>query len=142
MKRLVGFLSVAMLVAVVAVPLAAQTIRLTASVPFEFMVAGRILPAGDYTVGSVGSTGSGAIEVSNGNSAVISLTNNSSVSSKSSSGQALLIFHRYGDQYFLARVVDGNRGAGLEILPSHTEKELSKMASIEKFETIAVLARR
>ena len=46
-----------------------------------------------------------------------------------------------GDQYFLARVVDGYRSTGVEIPTSRTERELSKTASIEQFETVAVLAR-
>jgi hypothetical protein len=70
------------------------------------------------------------------------LANNSSARSGERTGQALLIFKRYGDQYFLSRIVDGNRDTGLELPTSHSEKELSKTASIEKFETIAVLARR
>ena len=50
MKRLMGSLSVAALAVVLAAPLAAQTFRVTASIPFEFMVAERSMPAGDYTV--------------------------------------------------------------------------------------------
>jgi hypothetical protein len=140
MKRLIGFLSVATLVVVLAAPLAAQTLRLTATVPFEFMVAGRSMPAGDYTIGNLGS--SGAIRVTNGNTSVLSIANVASSGSKERSGQALLIFHRYGDQYFLSRIVDGNRATGLELPASRTEKELSKTASIQKFETVGVLARR
>ena len=141
MKRLIGFLSVATLVGVLAAPLAAQqTLGVTGSVPFEFMVGGRSMPAGDYTVARVG--GADAIKVSNSNTSVWSLATNTSLSPKERIGQALLIFHRYGDQYFLSRIVDGSRDVGMELPPSSTEKELSKTASLEKFETVAVLARR
>jgi hypothetical protein len=142
MKRLIGFLSVATLAIVLAVPLAAQTFRVTATVPFEFMVAGRFMPAGDYSIGTLSSNSGTVVQVSNSSSGVISLVNNSSARSNERTGQALLIFHRYGDQYFLFRIVDGSRDTGLELPTSHTEKELSKIASIQKFETIAVLARR
>ena len=107
MKRLIGFLSVSTLAVALAAPLAAQTIRVTASVPFEFMVAGRSMPAGDYVVERAG--GTAAIRVSNGNAGVLSLALNSSASPKEQTGQALLIFHRYGDQYFLSRIVDGSQ---------------------------------
>ena len=140
MKRLIGFLSVSTLAVALAAPLAAQTIRVTATVPFEFMVAGRSMPAGDYTVERAHSTA--AIRVSNGSTGVLSLAMNSSASPQEQAGQALLIFHRYGDQYFLSRIVDGNRATGLELPASRTEKELSKTASIQKFETVGVLARR
>ena len=141
MKRLIGVLSVATLAAVLAAPLAAQTIRVTASVPFEFMVAGRSLPAGDYTVDTL-SSDIKVVRVSNSSSAVVSMAQGATANSKERSGQALLIFHRYGDQYFLARIVDGRGELGLEIPASHTERELFNTASLEKFETIAVLARR
>jgi hypothetical protein len=142
MKRLIAFLSVATLAAVLSAPLAALTLRVTAHVPFDFMVAGRSMPAGDYDIGDAGLGGSAAVKVSNGNSGVMSFVNNSSLSSKERTGQALLIFHRYGDQYFLSRIVDGYRDTGVEIPTSTTEKELSRTASLEKFETITVLARR
>jgi hypothetical protein len=142
MKRLIGFLSVATLTAVLAAPLAAQTIKLTAQVPFDFLVAGRSMPAGDYNIGDLGFGFTSAIKVSSGSSGVVSAVNRTSVSPKERTGQALLIFNRYGDQYFLSRIVDGYRETGFEIPTSTTEKELAKTASVKKFETIAVLARR
>jgi hypothetical protein len=142
MERLIGFLTVSTLAAVLAVPLAAQTLRVTASVPFEFMVAGRSMPAGNYTVERAGSGSSAAIRVSSGNTGVLSMAMNSDASPNEQTGQALLIFHRHGDQYFLSRIVDGSRNTGVELPTSRAEKELSKTASIEKFETVAVLARR
>lgn len=142
MKMLIGFLSVATLAAVLAAPLAAQTSRVTARVPFEFMVAGQSMPAGDYSVQRAGSSVSSAIQVSSASASVVTLVMNSTASRKEQTGQALLIFHRYGDQYFLSRIVDGYQDTGVEIPTSRNEKELSKTASIERFETVAVLARR
>jgi len=98
------------------------------------------MPAGDYIVERAG--GTSAIRVSNGNAGVLALALNSSTSQQEQNGQALMIFHRYGDQYFLSRIVDGSRNNGVELPVSRTEKELSKTASLEKFETISVLARR
>ena len=140
MKRLIGFLPVATLAVVLAAPLGAQTFRVAGSVPFEFMVGGQSMPSGDYTVARVG--GTDQIKVSDGNASALSWASNASPSPQERTGQALLIFHRYGDQYFLSRIVDGSRDAGMELPISRTEKELSKTASLEKFETVAVLARR
>jgi hypothetical protein len=142
MKRLIGFLSVATLAVVLAAPLPAQEFRVTATVPFEFMVAGRSMPAGDYAVRRAGSIVSGAIQVSGENVSVLTLANFDSVGQTEKTGQTLLIFHRYGDRYFLSRITDGSGNRGVEIPTSHTEKELSKTASLQKFETVAVLAQR
>jgi hypothetical protein len=142
MKRLIGFLSVATLAVVLAAPLPAQEFRVTATVPFEFMVSGRSMPAGDYMVQRAGSIASGAIQVSGANGSVVALAQSAGVGQNEKPGQALLIFHRYGDQYFLSRISDGNRDTGVEIPTSSTEKELAKTASLLKFETVAILARR
>ncbi len=142
MKRLIGFLSVSTLAVALAAPLAAQTIRVTATVPFEFIVAGRSMPAGDYTVERANSASMAAIRVYSRSTVVLSLAINASASPQERTGQALMIFHRYGDQYFLSRIVDGSQNIGVELPPSRTEKELSKTASLEKFETVAILARR
>lgn len=142
MKRLMSCLSMTTLAVVLAVPLAAQTFRVTASIPFDFMVAESSMPAGEYAVQRAGSSGSGAVQISGDDVSVVALALNKRVKPQEKTGQALLVFRRYGDQYFLARVVDGYRSTGVEIPTSRTESELSKTASIGQFETVAVLARR
>jgi len=142
MKRLIGFLSGATLAVVLAAPLGAQTFRVAGSVPFEFTVGVQSMPAGEYTVARVGGTDAIKVTNSNGNTTALSWASNTSFRPAERTGQALLIFHRYGDRYFLSRIVDGDRDAGVELPPSSTEKELSKTTSLEEFETVAVLARR
>jgi hypothetical protein len=141
MKSLIGLLSVATVAVVLAAPLAAQTVRVTANVPFEFMVAGKSMPASDYRVAADPDAISG-VRVWGANSGVLALANRTTSSPEERTGQALLIFHRYGEQYFLSRIVDGYLNTGVEIPTSRTEKELSKTASAENFETVAILARR
>jgi hypothetical protein len=141
MKRVLGFLSVVAVTFVLTAPLSAQTFKLSASVPFEFTVAGRSMPAGDYSI-DAGSSPMGAVRVSSGNEGVYFLAIRDTASQKERTGQSLLLFHRYGDRYFLSSIVDGSLNTGVEIPTSRIEKELSKTASLQKFETVAVLARR
>ena len=141
MKRLLGFLSMVAVTFVLTAPLAAQTLKLSASVPFEFTVAGRSMPAGDYSI-EAGYTPMATVRVSSGNEGVYFLAIRDTASQKERTGQSLLLFHRYGDRYFLSSIVDGSLNTGVEIPTSRIEKELSKTASLQKFETVAVLARR
>jgi len=141
MKRLFGFLSILAVTFVLTAALPAQTLKLRASVPFEFMLAGRSMPAGDYSV-DAGSNPMGVVRVSTGNEGVYFLAIRDTASQKEPTGQSLLLFHRYGDRYFLSRLVDGSLNTGVEIPTSGIEKELSKTASLGKFEMVAVLARR
>ena len=107
MKRARGFLSVVAVTFVLAAPLAAQTLKLSASVPFEFTVAGRSMPAGDYRI-DAGSTPMGTVRVSSGNESAYLLAIRDTASRNQPIGQSLLVFHRYGDQYFLSSIEDGS----------------------------------
>jgi hypothetical protein len=40
--------------------------------------------------------------------------------------QPRLIFRRYGNQYFLAKIFDGYSGQGAELMKSKTEREAAK----------------
>jgi hypothetical protein len=107
--------SLTMLTLVVGLALAAAVVsangqarshRVTADIPFDFIVGDKILPSGKYTVREVTSNGEGLMIRSNdGKSSVIRLSN--SVAEKSEERTARMVFHRYGQQYFLAEVWSG-----------------------------------
>ncbi|MBO0862847.1 MAG: hypothetical protein J2P21_30990, partial [Chloracidobacterium sp.] len=44
--------------------------------------------------------------------------------------RARLVFHRYGDQYFLAQVFDGESEQGSALLKSKAEKEAAKKRDV------------
>jgi hypothetical protein len=56
-KRLSVVFSAVALVPAVSAPLAAQSTRLTANIPFEFKVDGKVLPAGEYAIQNGGGIG-------------------------------------------------------------------------------------
>ena len=55
---------------------------------------------------------------------------------------ATLNFNRYGNSYFLSQIWNGYTGFENMLPVSRTEKELSRTASVQKFEVLASLARR
>ena len=95
--------------------------RLEANIPFDFMVSGEKLPAGKYTVDM------GAIEkvmtVRNWKTkrAASAITQGFEVRAGS---KPQLVFHRYGDQYFLAKVITSS--GGMELPKSKAEREAAK----------------
>jgi hypothetical protein len=140
MKKVLGCLSMAALAVMLATTASAQTRTLKASVPFDFVVAGRTLPAGDYVVSGVNAIGLLAIQnVSSG--AAPTLTTSNSTGRPGDGGEAFLTFHRYGSDYFLATICDGYTG-GRSIGMSSAERERANMASLRKPEVVMVLARR
>jgi hypothetical protein len=146
MKKVLGCLSMAALVVVLASPVSAQNLTLKVSVPFEFSVAGHALPAGDYTVSTLNGAGfldSGLLAVRNvSDGATPAIIAAIPAGRLAASGEASLTFHRYGSDYFLANIWDGYTEQGRSIPMSHTEQERAKMASVSKPEVVMVLARR
>jgi hypothetical protein len=74
-----------------------------ADIPFDFIVADQTLPSGKYMVRAVTSDGEG-LRISNldGKASIMRLSN--SVTGKSDKRHARMVFHRYGQQYFLAQI--------------------------------------
>ena len=141
MKNVLGCLSMAALAVVLAAPVSAQTLSLRASVPFEFVVGGHTLPAGDYLVSQVhGERFMTVQNVSGG--ATPSVITIGLPGSLAAPGEASLTFHRYGSDYFLAEIWDGYTGQGRSIWMSGSEKERANRASLKKPEVVMVLARR
>ena len=97
------------------------------NIPFEFVVADQTLPAGKYQVHrAIGN----ALKISTRDAAAFRLTNEIE---PSKDRRARLVFHRYGNRYFLAEVWTGAGEAGRQLLKSRQERaierEMSTLAS-------------
>lgn len=84
-----------------------QSHRVIADIPFDFIVADKTLPSGNYTVSAATSDGQ-ALKISSrdGKSSIIRLS--TSLAEKSEKRNARMVFHRYGQQYFLVEVWSGD----------------------------------
>ena len=141
MKKMLGCLSMAALAVVLAAPVSAQTVTLRASVPFDFVVGGRTMPAGAYVLGTLGDFG--ILRVQNEATGITpAFTVTSAGDGQFDGDKALLAFHRYGSDYFLAEIWDGSTAAGRSVPMSRTERERAKSASLGKPEIVMILARR
>lgn len=116
--------------------------NLTASIPFEFSVGDKTLPAGTYQISELNADGS-ALRVRNSsddNQSAIRLTN--SVSSAQPKEHSTLIFQRYGDRYFLSQIWVVGELQGREIVKSGqqraADRELARRN--EKAENVAIAA--
>lgn len=104
----------------------AQTIRMKANVPFDFIVNGSNLPAGEYTIQSFGAIDGKTLRLGNVGNRQGALVNTVGMDAAKVSGQTKLIFHRYGDRYFLAQVWIAGSDHGQALPMSHRESELAK----------------
>src|SRR5438270_10856681 len=94
-----------------------------AQIPFDFNVGGAQLPAGEYTLGSLTSDDS-TIRISNGRN-VASILTISKEGNPNSEPRSRLVFHKYGDQYFLVAVWGVDR-TGRALPESKRERRLRK----------------
>jgi hypothetical protein len=101
----------------------AQSVYLTATVPFDFNVGQSLLPAGEYEI-----YGHGPVVTvrrsHNGKASVFAMTIGASGGDPNRDGW--LEFHCYGDAYFLASVWNPFSGDGRELPQTRHEKEVAK----------------
>jgi len=104
--------------------------RVKANIPFDFTVGNKEFKSGKYTVSRLfnGNTADTLIIRSADNSEAANFNVNS-VTGKGDS-QARLVFRRYGNQYFLAQIFDGESREGYGLLKSKTEREAAKKRDV------------
>ena len=139
-RRSLTLLAISGLVLVLVVPLSAQTMRFKANIPFEFVAGTRTLPAGDYVIDTTPAQSVVRVWNENTHDSFAILSNSVSEPFVSSNPEAKLIFHRYGNQYFLSQVWDGYNDVGRKIPMGNSERALSAMSRTPA--TLVLLARR
>lgn len=120
-KNLIAVLTLGLLLAA---PALAQTASMNVNVPFDFIVNGKTLPAGEYRVdGLTTSTSTIAIRNTEKTAKLMALTNG--CESIEAADASKLVFHRYGGQYFLAQVWSAGSSEGRELPRSRAEREVA-----------------
>ena len=121
MKRnLFGMLTTSTLALLISVPLSAQTIA-KATVPFDFTVGRAHLPAGTYEISPLAQA---VILIRDSRTTKSVLTYFNSKEPSRGHSTPKLVFHRYGDKYFLSQVSRGNGGAVMQLPTSKLEEEV------------------
>jgi hypothetical protein len=99
----------------------AQAPAVQATVPFEFTVGGRLLPADTYTISS---PSSGLLLIRSADTHFVSMTTISHSNQDSARGGEL-VFDKYGDKYFLHEVLNPNVAAlNVDVPKSKLEKQV------------------
>jgi hypothetical protein len=122
--------------------------QVVADIPFEFSVGYKTMPAGEYSVKTVTSAGS-ALMIQSADRKMVALRLSNETERSKNKTQARLVFHRYGERYFLAEVWNGIDKTGRELLRSQEESAIQReFASIaaksetsnNTYETVEVVA--
>jgi hypothetical protein len=109
-----------------------STTTLKAQVPFAFVVNGQTMPAGECVIQVVG-TGGTLLAIRSGKHHAFAIADESSNGSK----KTALVFHRYGDRYFLSGVKREGR-MSYQLRLSRVEKELrAQNLAVQEFTLLA-----
>ena len=98
--------------------------KVVANVPFEFSVGYKMLPAGDYSVQSIVSAGNGLL-IQSTDGKISALRLSEATRQIKERTKARLVFHRYGQRYFLAEVWNGVDNAGRQLTKSQEERTIA-----------------
>jgi hypothetical protein len=106
------------------------------NVPFNFVLQNQTVAAGPYILDS--SAVSGAMVIRSGNHKMSAVVTGASMSSASHENIGKLVFHRYGNRYFLVQIWSRG-GSGCELLQTPEERELRAQGKIHQTETTIAL---
>lgn len=104
----------------------AQTL-IVGQVPFDFVLAQSSMPAGNYQVSAISEQLDLLRNVDTRESAFMIKAIH--IQSAGDHGP-MLVFHRYGNQFFLSEIWDGRSNDGIKLQESKREKELRLAANI------------
>jgi hypothetical protein len=102
------------------------------NIPFNFIVGGKTLPAGEYTVEPNRRDSDKFWLVQSRDGQTSCLFTTMPVRANQTQEETKLVFHRYGDQYFLSQIWTAGANSGRELLMPRLERELAKNAKIER----------
>jgi hypothetical protein len=122
-----------MAVATAVVSNAQSSVRVKANVPFEFIVGDQTLPAGSYSVSPAVNSGD-ALKIQNNNEAITTLRLTTPMR-RMNDEEGKLVFHRYGEIYFLREVWKEGEQAGRQFRESKHERALKReLAALAQYD--------
>jgi len=104
----------------------AETTSMRAHIPFQFRAGSALLPAGQYQV-DYASAFSRLMLRATENGAGVYLPHWPTQRSATAPQSGMLVFHKYGEHYFLRQVWSPGQSEGYELPASKVERELARM---------------
>jgi hypothetical protein len=103
----------------------AQTGLIKASIPFSFIVEKTTFPPGNYTLHGLSAGNGRVMTIQSADRKFTKPVLPNSCESKDVAHSTRLVFHRYGDQYFLAEVRMEGKDLGQQVARSRFEQEVA-----------------
>lgn len=135
-----GFFLTLMIAAPARAQMPGTTVRTT--IPFDFIVSGKTLPAGNYEIRRINDSPEGLVIRNVGDKRDHVMFETEAVEARKIPRRSEVVFHRYGDTYFLSEVFSAGQQIGRELPTSRSERRLEYEAARNeiKQETVALAA--
>jgi hypothetical protein len=122
-------LFIALIVALTMYPTRAQaqiTGDLEVSIPFQFHAGSTKLPPGKYVIHMLDNSNLTVMEISSVDGTTSALFDVESEEANSEPAKNELIFNKYGNRYFLAKLFDQENPSGSKVVESRYEKRIGQ----------------
>ena len=114
---------------------------LRAMIPFDFSVRGKLLAAGEYEIRRITDSPYDGLVISSVNDKHERVMfETEPVEARRISSQSKIVFHRYGDSYFMSEIFPGGDQTGSELFTSRQEHILRREMASSKGEPETVAA--
>jgi hypothetical protein len=100
--------------------------NLEVTIPFQFHAGNAKLPAGKYIIHMLDNSDLTVMEISSADGSTCALFQVQDAEANSTPAKSELIFNKYGNRYFLAKVFDEGNANGSEVSKSTYEKKVSQ----------------
>ncbi len=101
---------------------------LDVDVPFQFHAGNTKLPAGKYRIHVLDNSDLTVMEITSADDSTSALFQVEESDANSAPAKSELIFNKYGNRYFLAKLYDEGNPSGSKVVESRYEKQISKAA--------------
>jgi len=137
MKKLT-LMTICLALSLTVVPASAQGGGVRGNVPFKFIVNGKVLPAGEYTMTS----NAHLVKIQDAHGRPVALVLADYISSPSAGPEGEIIFHCYRDLCLLAEIWSPVKGDGRKLNTTQTEAKLAKHEPRQYFAVLGEGPRR
>ena len=126
-----AMLGLSLLMAVVSVQAQSRG-KLEVNIPFEFQIGSQTLPAGEYSVKRL-TQNSVVVQSADGQQrAIVQMPRAAQANVNAKASLEKLVFHQYGNQYFLSQVWMVRGSDGRELMKSDAERQAAREQTIAK----------
>ena len=102
---------------------------LVVNIPFQFHAGNAKLPAGDYRIHVLDDSNPTVMEITSGDGSTSTLFQVRDTDINAAPGKDELVFNKYGNRYFLAKLFQEGSDRGSQVIESNYEKTVSQEAT-------------